>query len=129
MATFKSPEVVSKLSPQEIFNKISNLNNLKSILPNEIQNFSATENTCSFKIDKLPEMNLKIQNKTKYNKISLIAVDSKIPFCLNVIINEFDQKSNVLLEIEAEVNFMMKLMMEKPLTELLNTLSKKIKDL
>ena len=105
---FKSPIVKSKLSCEEIFNKISNLNNLKEILPKEISEYNSTSDKCSFKIENLPKINLKIKEKINFKKISLIAIDSQVPFYMNCHFKEIDSVTNVFLEIDAEVNFMMK---------------------
>ena len=126
---FKSPIVKSKLSCEEIFNKISNLNNLKEILPKEISEYNSTSDKCSFKIENLPKINLKIKEKINFKKISLIAIDSQVPFYMNCHFKEIDSVTNVFLEIDAEVNFMMKMVVEKPLLNLLKVLSSKIKDL
>ena len=126
---FKSPIVTSKLNCEEIFYKISNLNDLKDLLPKEINEYSSTNETCSFKIDNLPKINLKIKDKISFEKISLIAIDSQVPFKMNCHFKEINKITNVYFEIDAEINFMMKIVVEKPLVSLLDKLSSKVKDL
>ena len=48
MATFKSPEVIVNRTAKDFFTNISDLNNLKGIMPSTIQNFKSTKSTCSF---------------------------------------------------------------------------------
>ena len=55
MSTFSGPEVVvEKLTAEQLFNKLSNLSNLKEIMPSTIDNFEATEDSCSFKMKGMP---------------------------------------------------------------------------
>ena len=126
MTTFKSPKVKVKRSAKYLFDKFSNLNNLKEILPDSINEFKSTESTCSFKIEGLPTLKFKLDKMIPFKNISLIAIDSQIPFTLECTINENDDVCNVLLEINAELNMMMKIMAEKPINQLLTTLSAKI---
>ena len=129
MQTFKSPAVTVNKSAKELFNQIGNLNNLKNILPPQIQNFKSTETTCSFKINGMPELQLKITEKIQFSKISLTAIDSQIPLCLNCFIVENEGECQARLEINTEVNMMTKMMIDKPLTQFLNVLAKKIQNL
>ena len=129
MQKFKSPEVIVNKSAKELFHQIGNLNNLKNILPPQIQNFKSTETTCSFKINGMPELQLKITEKIQFSKISLTAIDSQIPLCLNCFIVENEGECQARLEINTEVNMMTKMMIDKPLTQFLNVLAKKIQNL
>ena len=126
---FKSPEVTANISAQELFTRFSNLNNLKDFLPEEIEGFQSTEDSCSFKVSKLPKISLQIIEKVKYNLIKLQSEDSQISFDLNCRINENPdhEKCQVTLEIDIELNFMMKMMIEKPLNQFLEKLSNQIK--
>ena len=126
MTTFKSPEVIINRSAEDFFNKIGNLNNLKEIMPSSIEEFESTENTCSFKMKGMPSLNLELGEKTPFSKISLIAKDSQVPFSLDCIITEKGEKCQAILEINAELNMMMEMMVKKPLTEFLNVLASKM---
>ena len=126
MATFKSPEVIVNRTAEDFFTKISDLNNLKDIIPSKIQNFESTESTCSFKIPGIPTLNLKLGEKVPYSKISLTAEGSQVPFSLDCFITEKGNQCQARLEINAELNMMMKMMAEKPLTQFLDVLASKM---
>ena len=64
MATFKSPEVIVNKSAEDFFNLIGDLNNLKSIMPAQIEGFKSTTTTCSFQMSGMPEVSLEIAEKT-----------------------------------------------------------------
>ena len=129
MQTFKSPAVTVNKSAKELFNQIGNLNNLKNILPPQIQNFKSTETTCSFKINGMPELLLKITEKIQFSKISLTAIDSQIPLSLDCFIAENGEECQVRFEINTEIDMMTKMIIEKPLTKFLNVLASKIQNL
>ena len=126
MATFKSPEVIVNKTAEAFFTKISDLNNLKDIMPSTIQNFESTESTCSFKMKGMPDLKLKLGKKVPFSKISLTAEGSQIPFSLDCLIAEKGDQCQARLEINAELNMMMKMMVEKPLTQFLDVLASKM---
>ena len=129
MSTFKSPEVIVNKSAEDLFNKIGDLNNLEEIMPDSIKNFKSTKTSCSFQMDGMPEMNLELNERIPFSKISLTAKDSQIPFSLNCFISDKGDKCQARLEIKAELNMMMKMMVEKPLDQFLNLLASKIEKL
>ena len=126
MSTFKSPEVLINKSAREFFNKISDLNNLKEILPNDIRDFKSTTTKCSFKMNDLPELVFEISEKIKFSKISFKAIDSQVPLSLNCYISASGNQCQARIEIEAELNMMMRMMIEKPLKSFLNIISTKL---
>ncbi len=129
MSTFKSPEVIVNMSAEDLFNKISNLNNLKTIMPSEIEDFKSTKTTCSFKISDMPELALKISEKTEFSKITLTATESQVAFSLNCFITDKGNQCQARLEVNAELNMMMSMMIERPLTQFLNVLAEKMQNL
>ena len=127
MAKFKSPNVTINKTAKELFNKIQDLNNLKDLMPDSIKGFKSTETTCSFKMEDLPRVKLILKEKIPYSKISLIAEESQIPFSLDCLIKEKGNKCQAKLEINAELNMMMKMMVEKPINDFLSILSEKLR--
>tara|TARA_X000000368_G_C23025222_1_gene709832 strand:- start:671 stop:1060 length:390 start_codon:yes stop_codon:yes gene_type:complete len=127
MATFKSPEVIINKSAEYFFNKIGDLNNLEDIMPSSIKGFESTKTTCSFKMKGMPALNLELGEKIPFSKISLIAKGSQVPFSLDCFITDKGEQCQARLEINAELNMMMKIMVEKPLIQFLDVLSTKMK--
>ena len=84
------------------------------------------DHRCSFKMQGMPELNLKLGEKVPYSKISLTAEGSQVPFSLDCFITEKGSQCQVRLEINAELNMMMKMMVEKPLTQFLDVLASKM---
>ena len=126
MNTFSSPEVLINKSAKELFFQLSNLENLKKIMPSEIEEFKATTDNCSFKISGMPEIKLELTEKTPYTKIILTDKSSQVPFSLECNITEKGHQCQAKLELNAELNMMMRMMLEKPLTQFLDTLASKM---
>ena len=129
MATFKSPEVIVNKSAEALFNKIGDLNNLKDIMPSDIKDFKSTKTTCSFKMSGMPELALKISERTEFSRISLTATESQVAFSLDCFITDKGQQCQARLEVNAELNMMMSMMVEKPLTQFLDVLASKMQNL
>jgi len=129
MTNFKSPEVEVNVSAEVLYNKLSNVNNLRNILPPQVSEFQSTEDSCCFKIGGMPTIHLEITEKIPNSKISLIAKDSQVPFTLECNISENGDMAKATLEIHAELNMMMKMMLEKPLANFLNSASEGLKKL
>ena len=126
MSTFKSPAVIVKKNAEEFFNQISDLNNIRDIIPNTIKDFKGSKTTCSFKMEGMPEVKLALNETIPFSKISLKAMDSQVPFLLNCFILERGEQCQVQLEIKIELNMMMRMMVEKPLTNFLNIIATKL---
>ena len=130
MSIFKGPEIVVKnLSAEQLYNKLSDLNNLKEIMPPQIEDFESDTNNCSFKMKGMPKLKLFLAEKTPFSKIKLSATDSPVAFSLNCFITDCGEKCQARLEVDAELNMMMKMMVEKPITNFLNVLSDKLRTL
>ena len=69
----------------------------------------------------MPKISLEISEKIPYSKISLRAKDSQVPFNLICLISDNGENCKAVLEINAELNMMMRMMLEKPLSNFLNT--------
>jgi hypothetical protein len=129
MTTFNSPDVIVNKSAEDFFNLIGDLNNLKEVLPSEVTNFKSTVTTCSFKLSGMPELALEIVEKREFSKLSLSSTKGQVPFSLDCFIVDKGKQCQARLEINAELNFMMKMMVEKPLNQFLIVLANKIEKL
>ena len=77
----------------------------------------------------MSELNLEFAEKIPNSKISIVAKNSQVPFSLDCFITEKDEQCQARLELNAEINMMMRVMIEKPLTKFLNVLATKMQNL
>ena len=125
---FKSEEVIANLYYKDLFKKFTDLNNLKGYLPKEVKEFESSTNNCSFKIEQLPKISLQLTEKIAYSQIKFESNESQIPFEMNCYLKKNDNNTtNVILEINMEVNFMTKMLVQKPINIFLEKFTEIIK--
>jgi len=100
-------------------------------MPPQVVDWQSTESDCSFKISGMASIGMKIVEKIPNSQIK-ISSNGKVPFnfTLNVLLTEITpaQTSGQLI-FEADINPMMKMMVEKPLRNFFNMLAVKMKEL
>ena len=125
---FQSEEITANLYYKDLFKKFTDLNNLKGYLPKEVKEFESSTNNCSFKIEQLPKISLQLTEKIAYSQIKFESNESQIPFEMNFYLKKNDNNTtNVILEINMEVNFMMKMLVQKPINIFLEKFTEIIK--
>ena len=125
---FQSEEVTANLYYKDLFKKFTDLNNLKGYLPKEVKEFESSTNNCSFKIEQLPKISIQLTEKIAYSQIKFESNESQIPFEMNCYLKKNDNNTtNVILEINMEVNFMMKMLVQKPINIFLEKFTEIIK--
>ena len=129
MTIIESQQVTVNKSSEEIYNFISNFNNFNKLMPSSVKNLETTEETCSFSLEGMPTIRLKIGDKTPFTNVSMIADGGQIDFSLNCVLESDGGNCKARLFFEGELNIMMKMMVEKPLTNFLNLLANKLKEI
>ena len=129
MTRIESQQVPVNKSVEEIYNFISNFNNFNQLMPSSVQDLETTEDTCSFSLKGMPTINLKIGEKTPFTDVSMVADGSQIAFSLNCSLEADGDNCKAQLFFESELNMMMKMMVEKPLTKFLNVLVDRLKEI
>ena len=129
MTQIESQQAEVNKSAEEIFNFISNFNNFNQLMPNSIKDLETTKESCSFSIKGIPTIKLKLGKKTPFSLVSMVADGGKIAFSLNCALEENGDSCKAKLFFEAELNMMMKMMVEKPLTNFLNILADRLKEI
>ena len=78
----------------------------------------------------MPEIKLRIKDKTPNSKIVLGAASDKLPFTLTANIEEISEASAAIqLVFEGEFNAMMAMMVKGPITKFIETLSENMSKL
>ena len=120
-------KVIVKKSPKEVFDFLIKLENFEQLMPENTQKFEVDGDSFIFGLKGMPEIRLVMKEKTEYSNITLGAASSKLPFTLSADINEISEnESEVTLKFEGEFNAMMAMMVKKPLTKFIETLTENI---
>jgi hypothetical protein len=112
---------------EDVFNFFSDLTNFEKIMPENINKFEIDGNSFLFGLPGMPEIRLVLAEKTSFSNVTLGAASSKLPFTLAANIKKIEEnKSEVTLNFAGEFNPMMTMMIKKPLTKFVETLSENI---
>lgn len=126
----ESTKVDVNATPSIIYNFLKDSNNLIHLLPKDnISDFKSDEEQCSFKVQGGVTITLVQNGGEEPNKLFLKSGEkSPFPFNLTINIDQIDDKSNGFIVFDGEVNMFLKMMVEKPLTNLFNYMAKKLQE-
>jgi hypothetical protein len=117
-----------KLSDQNLFYKLTDINNYEKIMPENISKFEIIDsNTLIFSLKGMPEIKLVFGEKISPSLITLNSSESKINFSLTAHINKIDESNcSFFLEFNGDLNPMIQMMVKTPLQSFINDLSNNI---
>ena len=120
----KGNNVTVNKSQKETFEFLTDLKNFEQLMPESIQKFEVDGDSFLFALKGMPEIRLVLKDTTEYSNVTLGAASSKLDFELVADIEEVSNTtSNVQLEFNGKFNMMMAMMVKKPLTSFLETLT------
>ena len=131
MTRIESEKVEVNNSAEKTFSFLSDFNNFQKLMPQQVTNWQSTTDECSFTISGMATIGMKITEKKPNSEIKIIS-NGKVPFNfnLNVFLSETTpDKCAGQLVFEADLNPMIKMMVEKPLTNFFNLLVVRLKEL
>jgi carbon monoxide dehydrogenase subunit G len=131
MTRIESDKTSVNKSSAEVFSFLSNFNNFQKLMPEQVTNWQSTEDECTFTISGMATLGMKIIEK-RPNDFIKVTKNGSAPFdftleCL--IKDQSTSTSEVQLAFNADLNPMLKMMAVKPLTNFLNLLVGKLKDM
>lgn len=120
-------KVTTQKSAKEIYTFFTELSNFENLMPENIQKFEVDGDSFVFGLKGMPEIRLVLKEKIEYSRIVLGAASSKLPFTLAANIEEVSENSStVRLQFDGDFNPMMTMMIKKPLTKFVDTLTDNI---
>ena len=127
----ESPKTSVDQSAQYLFDQLSDVKNFEKLMPDTIAKFEVTgEDSFIFGLKGMPEIKLKMKEKSAPNKIVLGAASDKLPFTLTANIDSVSEnKSDVQLFFAGEFNAMMAMMVKGPISKFIETLAGNINKL
>ncbi len=113
---------------EEVFKFLTDLRNFEKLMPENIDKFELiNENRFLFSLKGMPEIVLERKSQTPFSQIVLGAASEKLPFTLTAdIADSGDNTSQVVLSFEGKFNAMMGMMVKKPITNFMATLSENL---
>ncbi|HEV7231516.1 MAG TPA: hypothetical protein VGO45_09330 [Bacteroidia bacterium] len=129
MLIIESDQSEIKTSSAKAFQFLSDMNNWQTLMPEQVTKWVSTTDTCSFVLNGMATIGLKVSERVAPVVIRLTS-EGKVPFTfdLKVQLNETGPEScTVQLFFNGDMNAMMRMMAEKPLTGFFNYLSHKMR--
>ncbi len=122
--------VVVEKSQKETFEFLTDLKNFEQLMPESIQKFEVDGDSFIFGLKGMPEIRLVLKETTEYSNVTLGAASSKLDFELVADISEIDEDSSeVQLDFNGKFNAMMAMMVKKPLTNFIETLTDNLEEI
>ena len=124
-----APRTRVNIPAAKIFELTGNCQNLARYLSDQVKDFTATEDSCTFTVENIAQITLKILDKTPFISIRFVAENDKnIPFFLTLNYTEVSEnKTDVEVELDMDIPVFLKPVIQKPLQRFIETLSEKIK--
>ena len=127
----ESPKVTVQNNAAYLFTALCDVNNFEKLMPDSIAKFEVTDaDSFIFGLKGMPEIKLRMKDKTPNSKIVLGAASDKLPFTLTANIEDISESSAAIqLVFEGEFNAMMAMMVKGPITKFIETLSENMSKL
>lgn len=119
----ESHKVVVDQSAEYLFNALNDIKNFEKLMPDNVVKFEVLDaNAFIFGLKGLPEIKLKMKDKTPFTEVVLGAASDKLPFTLTSDLKSLSENSTeVFLHFDGEFNAMMAMMIKGPISKLLES--------
>lgn len=130
MAKFESEQVVLQAPCGEVFDFLSDFRNLESLMPEQITNWKATEDDCSFTIQGVADLSMEMASRSAGRNIHIVSSGSNpVAYSLDYFFRNKDNSCEVSVLLEAELNPFLKSIASRPLQSLVSVIAEKLKEL
>ena len=122
-------KIVVNKSVNALVEMLNKPEDYKNLMPDSLQNFEVRDNGFKFGLKGMPEIALKIE-EVNDNAVVLKSASSSLDFELKGLMNALNEnQTEVQLLFEGKFNPFIKMMVEKPLQNFINTLSDNLEKL
>ncbi|MCY0967818.1 SRPBCC family protein [Chryseobacterium wangxinyae] len=119
-------KIIVNKSSKELSDLLRTPENYKNFMPDGLQKFESREDGFKFGLQGMPEIALKIDEVTE-EKAVLKSASSSLDFALTATLKSLSEnQTEVQMLFEGKFNPFIKMMVEKPLQNFINTLTDKI---
>lgn len=122
-------KIIVNKSAKALQDMLKNPTDYEQLMPEGLQKFEAREDGFKFALKGMPEIALKIDEVTD-QQVVLKSASSSLEFALTGMMNAInDNQTEVQLLFDGKFNPFIKMMVEKPLQNFINSLTDKIEQL
>lgn len=110
-----------------VFNFLSDLTRLGELMPDQVVNWQASPDKCSFTIQGMTDISLQIDQKLPNSLISLVPYGkSPFAFSLQAHVKDLGDSSDIHITLDADLNPMLAMMAKRPLQNLVQVMADKL---
>lgn len=122
------PAIINQ-SQEIVYDFLTDFNNFKDLMPDQITNWKSEKESCSFTIQGMADVSLTFAEKTPISYIKLVPV-GKVPFSFSLLLNLSPSGDNtsVQFNVDANLNPMMAMMAKRPLENLVNVMATNVNE-
>ena len=131
MKKFESENVQLNSSAEKVFEYVGDLSNFGKFMPEQITNWQSTADSCSFTVQNMTTLSMKVQERVPYERINVVP-DGKSPFdfSLQVILVPIRvDHCEAKIVFNADLNPVFSMMASKPLQNLVDLMAKNLEKL
>lgn len=132
MLKLQSQTITVPLSPQDLYQRITDLPRLKGLMPDSVERFEADAQSFLFGIKGLPDVRLLWDQEASEapHKVTFKSASSKLDFFLwGQITAAGEGQSQLHFDFEGDFNPMLKMMAQRPLKSFIEDLAQKAGEL
>lgn len=110
---------------------LSDMNNYRQLMPDDTKSFEIHESGKGFavQIGNLPKVGMKLKEATEPSQLVFESPSPNFEYYLTIDIEPVDESSsNISLNFDGKFNMMIEMMAKGPLTNFINTISDKLKN-
>ena len=124
-----SPQTRINLPASKLFEMAGDLQNFSRYMSDQVKIRNAAEDYCSFTIENIAEITLKLLEKTPFTQIRFVAENTQnIPLFLTLCFTAVSEnETDVIADLDIEIPIFLKPLLQKPLEHFVKTISEKIK--
>lgn len=116
-------KIIVNKSAGELVELLKNAADYKTLMPDSLQSFEVRDNGFKFSLKGMPEIALKIEEVNEKHVV-LKSASSSLDFTLRGVMNSLSEnQTEVQLLFEGDFNPFIKMMVEKPLQNFINSLT------
>ncbi|MCL2416444.1 MAG: hypothetical protein FWD02_00725 [Bacteroidales bacterium] len=128
MTKINSNPVEIQASTKNVLDFLSNFDNFSTLLPPQITNWQSTEDSCSFTIQNMATLAMRIKEKSEDRLVIESEAPSPFPFELICELEELGENTcRSMIRLHAEMSMMIAMMAKNPLQNFVNILNDQLK--
>ena len=127
MKTYESEKVNLQKPAETVYAEISDFTQLIKVMPPQVSDWKATPDECSFSIQGLPALSMKMVEKIPPRFVKMASAgNTPVAFSIEASLEKGDEHSCIIqFVIRADINPMLSMMLDKPLQAFVSKLAEK----